>query len=119
MITVNIHPGEKTRVTTGNNGDTRWLVIAEDDGLDVGIFTSSCPITFLDDLILALQAEREHRTEHRTCAVVDCSTTSLTPGSVYCDDHNGMVADRDPIEVYGTPEHEAWLMEMERRGDYQ
>jgi hypothetical protein len=22
---------------------------------------------------------------------------------------------RDPIEVYGTPEHEAWLLEMERR----
>lgn len=26
---------------------------------------------------------------------------------------------RDPIEVYGTPEHEAWLMDMEARGDYQ
>lgn len=26
---------------------------------------------------------------------------------------------RDPYEVYGTMEHEAWLMEMERRGDYQ
>lgn len=22
---------------------------------------------------------------------------------------------RDPMEIYGTPEHEAWLMEMERR----
>lgn len=24
---------------------------------------------------------------------------------------------RDPVEIYGTPEHEAWLIEMERRGD--
>lgn len=24
-------------------------------------------------------------------------------------------APRDPIEVYGTPEHEAWLIEMERQ----
>lgn len=28
-------------------------------------------------------------------------------------------ATRDPVEVYGTPEHEAWLIEMERTGDYQ
>lgn len=26
---------------------------------------------------------------------------------------------RPAIEVYGTEEHEEWLMEMERRGDYQ
>jgi hypothetical protein len=25
----------------------------------------------------------------------------------------------DPFDHYGTPEHEAWLVEMERRGDYQ
>lgn len=42
-----------------------------------------------------------------------------------CDDaecqtsHNEWVASRvlrrDPVEVYGTPEHEAWLIEMEQR----
>lgn len=42
----------------------------------------------------------------------------------YCDTPMGLghtkgcwfnPANRDPIEVYGTPEHEAWLIEMERR----
>jgi hypothetical protein len=27
--------------------------------------------------------------------------------------------DRPAIERYGTPEHEMWLIEMERRNDYQ
>lgn len=27
--------------------------------------------------------------------------------------------DREPIDRYGTLEHEAWLIEMERRDDYQ
>jgi len=26
------------------------------------------------------------------CAEVGCSTERLTPGSIYCDDHNGLVS---------------------------
>lgn len=32
-----------------------------------------------------------------------------------CEKPEPLPEDRDPIEVYGTAEHEAWLIEMERQ----
>jgi len=37
------------------------------------------------------------------CAEVGCSTTTLTPGSIYCDDHNGLVADTGDYGFIGPP----------------
>jgi hypothetical protein len=33
------------------------------------------------------------------CATVDCTTTRLTPGSVYCDDCNGLTGPTTLVEL--------------------
>lgn len=38
-----------------------------------------------------------------------------TVGRMAADEFDYEHSERDPIEVYGTPEHEAWLIEMEQR----
>jgi hypothetical protein len=43
------------------------------------------------------------------CAVVDCTTTTLTPGSVYCNDCNGLTAP----PVHGEPDDTCLELERE------
>jgi len=38
-----------------------------------------------------------------------------TDADEWANGHDCEVTGRDPIEIYGTPEHEFWLIEMESR----
>jgi hypothetical protein len=49
------------------------------------------------------------------CVLSDQDLLQFASGSL-CDDHvREAHYERPAIEVYGTPEHEAWLIEMEKR----